>query len=308
MRTSACLGYAAIASAIYTTLLAVFQFTSKSEAAWKLQAFSYASSLCLVIASMFCVALHFLPKLQSTCLCQAWFSGALMLYVLALFGMKFMFLERIRIFNAEPMFKSAPLQYYVQFLTASMPMCLLICAYLMVFHAYGECYADVAEFGCHTSFDAMNVYIAVAMIAVDTVHFGMFCLKWWNVVSRLKKPQCGRQIPSDMIDGFVVQFLCVVIAMLSCVVDGAVNLVFMNEFDTMLVFVVDCSIIATCNFALLRRRSVFSRSICSRSKSLGGASPTSPTSTATTYPGTCTTTHSPQSSFNVPIPGHPVPA
>jgi len=219
-----------------------------------------------------CIALHFFPMLDGLCLCQHWFSGALSMYVLALFGMKFVYLERMKIINANPLFESSASQLYIQCMTVLMLLCLFACLYLTASHTYGECRADSAQFGrefeCHFSFDSLSVIIAMTMIAADTVFFALFCRKWLRIV-KWYRVEHNHRIPADVVKDFVVQFFCVVIAMSSCVVDGAVSLAFQGEFDTMLVFVLDCSVIATCNFWLLKRQSPMcasSNSLCAAAK------------------------------------------
>ena len=100
------LGYAAVTVAVYNSFLAVVHIRNRGETGKRVASLSYASSVCLFLAALFIVALYWMPSINGYCLCQGWFTAALDLYVLALFAMKFMYLERMKIFNKEPIFSS----------------------------------------------------------------------------------------------------------------------------------------------------------------------------------------------------------
>ena len=107
------------------------------------------------------------------------------------------------------------------------------------------------EYGCLTSFDTINLQAALIMIFVDAILFGLFCYKWYQIVKKLKPAETGNKIPSRVWQGFAVQFICVIVAMSSCSIDGVINYLYM-DYDTLLIFVVDCAIVATANFAMLK--------------------------------------------------------
>lgn len=145
-------------------------------------------------------------------------------------------------------------------MTVSLSGCIGICLYLMIFHTNGECFSDelsMTEYGCITSFEILNLQIALVMMFIDTILFGMFCYKWWQIVSLLKPAECSNnKIPARVWQGFAIQFICVTVAMASCSIDGIINYLYM-DYDTLLVFVVDCALVSTANFAMLKESQQF---------------------------------------------------
>merc|ERR1712154_485664 len=93
-----------------------------------------------------------------------------------------------------------------------------------------------------------NLHIAFAMIGADTILFSLFFYKF---ICLLNADENGHKIPANEWNGFMIQFLCVLIAMLTCVADGVIHL-FYIQHDMKLVFVLDAIIVSMCNMAMLK--------------------------------------------------------
>ena len=121
---------------------------------------------------------------------------------------------------------------------------------MMVALTDGECHQDLDRYGCKPTFHESDVYIAIVMILIDAILFAGFCYKWWGLI-RVFRLSSDSQMLVEMIQSFSIQFLLTVTAMLSCVIDGIVNLWY-PDYSTLIVFCVDCAIIASCDFAMIK--------------------------------------------------------
>ena len=95
------------------------------------------------------------------------------------------------------------------------------------------------------------------MIGFDTILFSMFSYKWWSIVKLLKPAEKDGKIPKSVWQGFAMQFSCVTIAMSSCVIDGIINYFYMETHDLMIIFIVDCALVSSCNYAMLKESQDF---------------------------------------------------
>lgn len=93
----------AVVVSVYSLLLAGFHAFTKHDVSKRVSGISKTASILLFFATLSVTGSYFLPQINGTCLCQGWFSSALVLYVLSVFLMKYMYLERIKIFNREPL-------------------------------------------------------------------------------------------------------------------------------------------------------------------------------------------------------------
>ena len=98
----------------------------------------------------------------------------------------------------------------------------------------------------------IDIYVASGMIGFDTLLFAMFSYKWWSIVRLLKPAEKDGKIPKCVWQGFAMQFACVAIAMSSCILDGVINYFYMETHDLMIVFIVDCALVSSCNYAMLK--------------------------------------------------------
>lgn len=130
-----------------------------------------------------------------------------------------------------------------------------------VYTYIGECFdtnleTNLNEYGCLTSFDTMNLQVALIMIFVDGILFGVFGYEWYKIVSKMKGAQTDNKIPKEVWQGFAIQFICVIVAMTSCSIDGIINFLYM-DYDTLFVFLIDCALVSTANFAMLKESQEF---------------------------------------------------
>lgn len=131
--------YCAVVVAIYALILAAFHCNTKHSVSRRVSWLSKAASILLFLATI-CVTLSFfLPRINELCLCQGYFSSALVLYVSSIYLMKYMYLERIKIFNNEPLLNSKYTGFVTKMVSASMILTAIICFYLMIFHTFGMC-------------------------------------------------------------------------------------------------------------------------------------------------------------------------
>lgn len=121
---------------------------------------------------------------------------------------------------------------------------------MMIVLTDGECHEDLEIYGCKPSFHEADIYLAIAMICVDAILFTAFCYKWWGLI-RVFKLSSESTILVEMIQSFAFQFLLTIVAMLSCVIDGVVNLWY-QDYSTLIIFCVDSAIIASCDFAMIK--------------------------------------------------------
>ena len=138
-------------------------------------------------------------------------------------------------------------------------VCVLIvlyaaCLSLMMVGTDGECHRDLQHNGCIAKFHVADVYSAIVMIIVDGVLFGAFCYKWRHVMKIFEATETDHKIPIKIIKAFIIQFTLTIIAMCSCLFDGIIHLILHDEgrnYDmTMVIFLFDCTVVATCNFCM----------------------------------------------------------
>ena len=127
---------------------------------------------------------------------------------------------------------------------------------MMIALTDGECHMDQKGnldqemYGCKPSFHEADVYLAIVMIIVDALLFAVFCYKWWGLI-KVFKLSSDSHLLVEMLQSFSIQFLLTICAMLSCVIDGIINLWY-QDYSTLIVFCVDCAIIASCDFAMIK--------------------------------------------------------
>jgi len=246
-----------IGSVFYTLFLAILHHKNKPPSPTNFQekVLSFVSSLCsvgMVLISVVCVMFNYLHDF-----CHVMASIELLMYVLALFSMKFRHLVKIWIVDTMPgvpRIQRLKIKNYLRFVAGWLALCLIGCAYIVTAQIHAECVADHHEhLGCHAHFSRHSIYTAMGMISFDTVHFAMFSSHLIKVVRNLTLSKLNRahKIPRDFVQRFSVQFVCVVVAMISCLANGVTNLVFDKEFNSLPVFILDYCIIATCNYVIV---------------------------------------------------------
>ena len=135
-------------------------------------------------------------------------------------------------------------------ITSIFSVCLLINIVCMVVLTDGECHLDQNHMGCITRFHVGDLFMAFCMILFDAGLFFSLCYKWYGII---EVPQvCGEQIPMVLIQAFLVQFVLTITAMLSCVFDAIMHLILTEYRHTMIFYLLDIMIIATCNFAMMK--------------------------------------------------------
>ena len=123
---------------------------------------------------------------------------------------------------------------------------------MMIVMTDGKCHIDIAMNGCKPSFHVASVYYAIIMISIDGLLFIGFCYKWWGLMKVFKTSiSSDSKILIDMIQSFSIQCVLTITAMISCVIDGIVNL-WIPDYSTLIVFCLDAAIIASCNFAMIK--------------------------------------------------------
>jgi len=126
---------------------------------------------------------------------------------------------------------------------------------LVIFMTDGECHANRAQNGCLATFNVAQIYSALVMIGIDCILYAFFCCKWYNIISLVKEAPDGRQEVTQFIQSFVVQFILTIIALSSCSIDGVVHLWYGGDPQfyhiTMIIFLLDVSVISSCNFGML---------------------------------------------------------
>jgi len=198
-------------------------------------------------ASLFCVALSFLPKLFNACRCRFYFSAALVMYVSGLFGIKFLYVERTINLNSEPMNMGSAepkLNWCTKALRVWLLACYGVCLWAVIAEVDAECpdeFASGSASGCHTSFEPIGVYLMFVMMGLDFVNFGLF----------FRRLLYMRSVAPEVQKAMIHHFKLLASVMISCVVDGTVSLAFQNEFDTMFVFLIDCAVLSLLNYLML---------------------------------------------------------
>ena len=137
----------------------------------------------------------------------------------------------------------------------------------MIFMTDGTCHTDLDQYGCIATFHVADIYAAQIMILIDAVLFGAFCYKWYRVMQIFKMSENDHKIPIEVIQSFMVQFTLTLIAMCSCLFDGMMHLILHNEgrnyHMTMMFFLFDCTVVATCNFSMISEsQAIIRKFIC----------------------------------------------
>lgn len=115
MTQSFVVGFASIVVAIYNLILSITHIRIKHDVVKRVSKISYAASILLCL-SVFSITLsYYVPTIGGHCFCKTFFSTALILYVLSIFLMKFMYLERVKVFNEEPILSYVSI--YIDLLT-----------------------------------------------------------------------------------------------------------------------------------------------------------------------------------------------
>merc|ERR1712130_95394 len=89
------------------------------------------------------------------------------------------------------------------------------------------------------------------MIFADTVLFSLFCYKFYTIVCLLNAQENVPKIPANAWNAFMIQFICVSMAMLMCVADAFVHYFFIGR-DMKLFFVLNVIVVSLCNMAMLK--------------------------------------------------------
>ena len=131
----------------------------------------------------------------------------------------------------------------------------------------GECHNDIEQPGCMAKFHIANVYLAQIMIIIDGALFGAFCYKWYKVMEIFRISETDHKIPKKVLHSFYIQFTLTIIAMGSCSFDGVMHLILHDEgqnyHTTMMFFLFDCTVVATCNFSMISEsQAVIRKFIC----------------------------------------------
>ena len=132
----------------------------------------------------------------------------------------------------------------------------VICVSMMIGLTGGECHPDMNARGCKPYFHVADAYFAILMIFFDAFLFGTFCYKWWCLITVFKLSTDSTML-IEMVHSFAIQFVLTAVAMISCVLDGAINL-WSPNYNTLIVFCVDAAVIASCNFAMIRGQGQYS--------------------------------------------------
>ena len=119
----------------------------------------------------------------------------------------------------------------------------------MVVLTDGECHTPEKQ-GCITKFHVSDLYMAFFMISFDSCLFFWFCRKWYGIIKILQL--CGEKVPMDLIQTASIQFILTIIAMISCVFDAIMHLILNKYQHTMIFYLMDIMIIATCNFGMIK--------------------------------------------------------
>ena len=131
----------------------------------------------------------------------------------------------------------------------------------------GECHLEMDHKGCMARFHVADIYSAIIMIIVDGILFGAFCYKWYKVMQIFKMSENDHKIPVKVIQSFIIQFSLTIIAMSSCLFDGVMHLAMHDEGKnyhiTMIIFLFDCTVVATCNFCMISEsQAIIRKFIC----------------------------------------------
>ena len=97
-------GFSAVVLLGYTFLLiGIHMFIPPPSATKKVINYSYTALALLALAQACIVGTYFMPSISGLCICRFLWAGALVLYVVGLYTLKFIYIERISILNKQPM-------------------------------------------------------------------------------------------------------------------------------------------------------------------------------------------------------------
>ena len=97
-------GFSAVTLLGYTLILiGIHIFIPHASVTKKIMGLSYTSIILLGLAQACIVGTYFTPYINDKCMCSELWSAALIFYVIGLYTLKFVYVERIRILNKHPM-------------------------------------------------------------------------------------------------------------------------------------------------------------------------------------------------------------
>ncbi len=156
----------------------------------------------------------------------------------------------------------------VKIVTVSLTITGILCLFMVTALTDGECHNNRNQYGCIPNFHAINIYLAMIMIVIDAVLFAVFCYKWFRVMHIFKMSENDNKIPIKIVQSFIIQFTLTIIAMISCLFDGIMHLILhyedgSNYHITMIIFLFDCTLIASCNFCMISEsQAIIRKFIC----------------------------------------------
>ena len=244
-------GFSAVTVLGYTlVLIGIHMFIPHPSASKKVITLSYASLTLLAIAQGCIVGTYFVPHVNGICICNVLWWVAATCYICSIYCIKLVYIERVQILNQHPMLKSKSVEEWIKYLLYSLIASLLISLGMLYALSDGKCHNDLTRFGCIPVVTNGNIYLAIVMLSIDGGLFAGFCYKWWKLINVFKLSK-DNAILIDMVQSFSIQFIVTLIAMLSCVLDGVINL-YSQDYSIKIIFCVDCAVIASCNFAMIK--------------------------------------------------------
>jgi len=92
----------------------------------------------------------------------------------------------------------------------------------------------------------------MGMIGVDVVLYILFCIRFAKIVDLLKG-DATQQITKHKWRAFLLQFVCVIVSMLSCSIDGFVHYIYADkEYELVPLYICDTICISICNVMMLK--------------------------------------------------------
>jgi len=193
---------------------------------------------------------------ENHCFCKSYWSASLLLYVAAFYMLKLLFFKKTIIITQNPMFGNDrginAIPSAVGGILIGQCVACAICELMMINMTWSYCSSDgvssydaTKAFGCHDSFDSLDIWFALSAIAADVGMFASFCNKWYGMIYILME---------EMALSLLLQFGLVCMEMLSCSMNALLHLTLMfksnpGEFDSFQgsgSFCLDCCILATC--------------------------------------------------------------
>jgi len=256
MPSSNYVGVFSIAVAAYSFFL--FQRTNfnQFEYAPKLiVGLSYSSLLCMALAAFFIAMTYYAPRLGTTgCYCYHFWSAALVSYVTAIYLLKSKYIARIYLISKSGPVGSELTKQALIFTVVTLSAGVLMSYYLVITQIDGECHADNEKYGCLALIDLTVCWTAMKLIAFDFLLFVGFCYKSYQLANVLRFTEKNGKIPEKVVGSFINQFVLTVVAMSSCVVDGAVQSMLYDDGKryniAMIAFLIDVAVVGTCNYRL----------------------------------------------------------